>query len=103
MKQLLLAALLATSAPPASAGFFDMFEDFSAESQDFMEKWAGKFGPSLEALGPKLDALLDKVDDWTMYELPEVLPNGDIIMRRKSAKETPTPEPQAPEKPGLEL
>jgi len=103
MKQLLLAALLATTAPPAWAGFFDMFEDFSEESQEFMEKWAGKFGPSFEALGPKLDALLDKVDDWTMYELPEVLPNGDIIMRRKPAKEIPAPQTQAPEKPGIDL
>jgi len=68
-----------------------------------MEKWAKRFGPSLEAFGPKIDALLDKVDDWTMYELPEVLENGDIIMRRKQPAEPEKPETPKPEKPSIDL
>lgn len=100
MKHLLLAALLVISAAPAQAGFFDLFDEFSKESQEHMEKWAKRFGPSLEAFGPKIDALLDKVDDWTMYELPEVLENGDIIMRRKQPKE---PALISPEKPIIDL
>ena len=103
MKQLLIAALLATTAAPASAGIFYLFDEFSEESQDFLEKWGKKIGPSLEAFGPQLDALLDKVDDWTMYELPEVLDNGDIIMRRKQPKSPVEPAEVLPEKPSIEL
>ena len=39
--------------------------------------------------------VLDEVEDWTMYEAPEMLPNGDIIMRRK-------PDPEAEQEPGTE-
>jgi len=36
-----------------------------------------------ESLGPKLGDLADQIDDYRNYELPEVLPNGDIIIRRR--------------------
>ncbi len=103
MKQLFIAALLATTAVPASAGIFDLFDEFSEESQNFLEKWGKKIGPSLEAFGPQLDALLDKVDDWTMYELPEILDNGDIIMRRKTPRAPDEPTEVVPENPSIEL
>lgn len=103
MKQLLVLALLASMAAPAPAGIFKQFEEFSEESQKFLEGWANKLGPSLDALGPRLEALIDKVDDWTLYELPEILPNGDIIMRRKPPKAPAKPEAPAPEPDGIEL
>jgi len=63
---------------------------------------AGKVGPSvlsfLEQMGPALADLADKVEDWSVYEMPEMLPNGDIIIRRK----TPLPDP-APEQPADEV
>ena len=51
-------------------------------------------------MGPKLTELLDQVEDWNAYQAPEMLPNGDIIIRRKPdhpmmPPETPTePAPQ---------
>ena len=34
-------------------------------------------------MGPALAEIADKVEDWSRYEAPEILPNGDIIIRRK--------------------
>lgn len=34
-------------------------------------------------MGPALGTILEKVDDWAVYHPPEMLPNGDIIIRRK--------------------
>lgn len=61
---------------------------------------ADQMGPALknfaEEMGPRLGALMDEVEDWSLYEAPEVLPNGDIIIRRKPdvPKETPKEMPQ---------
>ena len=44
-------------------------------------------GPALRGfvveMGPALADVLDRVKDWSAYHPPEVLPNGDIIIRRK--------------------
>lgn len=61
---------------------------------------ADQMGPALknfaEEMGPRLGALMDEVEDWSLYEAPEVLPNGDIIIRRKpdAPKEKPEEMPQ---------
>jgi hypothetical protein len=52
----------------------------------------------VQEMGPALADVLRKVDDLTMYHPPEMLPNGDIIMRRKQPK-----EPPAAENPEIEL
>ena len=53
-----------------------------------LEKLADELGPSFmdfaSQMGPALTELLEKVEDWTAYHPPEVLPNGDIIIRRKT-------------------
>ncbi|GGE49326.1 hypothetical protein [Actibacterium pelagium] len=36
-----------------------------------------------DGMEPALRDLMDKLDDLDAYHLPEVLPNGDIIIRRK--------------------
>ena len=41
----------------------------------------------VQEMGPALAELMDKVDDWTSYHPPEILPNGDIILRRKTPDE----------------
>tara|TARA_R110002073_G_scaffold143757_1_gene295760 strand:- start:156 stop:524 length:369 start_codon:yes stop_codon:yes gene_type:complete len=71
---------------------------------DEFEGFADQMGPALKnfaiEMGPKLTELLDQVDDWSAYTAPEMLPNGDIIMRRKpdhplAPPDTPTePAPQ---------
>lgn len=63
---------------------------------------AEEFGPSMRdfmaQMGPALRGLLDEVEDWSVYHPPEMLENGDIIIRRKPPKEdvpaTPGPDEQ---------
>ncbi len=45
-------------------------------------------------MGPALGEILEQVDDWTVYHAPEMLENGDIIIRRKVPL---TPEEDTPE------
>ena len=49
----------------------------------------------IEEFGPALRDLADKIDDATRYEAPEVLPNGDIIIRRKDDAAPNTDAPSA--------
>lgn len=68
---------------------------------------ADQMGPALRnfatEMGPKLTELLDEIEDWSVYEAPEVLPNGDIIIRRKpDAPVTPAPKSSEPA-PQIEL
>ncbi|MEO0370412.1 MAG: hypothetical protein AAF231_03055 [Pseudomonadota bacterium] len=51
--------------------------------QGFAEEMGPAFRQFGEAMGPMMRDLFEKVDDINLYELPEVLPNGDIIIRRK--------------------
>lgn len=41
----------------------------------------------IENFGPSLGAFLDQVEDFSKYHPPEILPNGDIILRRKTPQE----------------
>jgi hypothetical protein len=50
-------------------------------------------------MGPALADMLERVEDWNAYHPPEMLPNGDIILRRKEPLEEPpagTEEPSGP-------
>lgn len=68
-----------------------------------MRELADDYGPALfsflEEMGPAFGEMLDDVKDWASYHPPEVLPNGDIIIRKKirpelkpEAKPVPVPE-----------
>ncbi len=43
----------------------------------------------MKELGPALLDLEGKIVDLSLYELPEVLPNGDIIIRRRLPVDPP--------------
>ena len=76
--------------------FFEGLLREMAPALDDLAALVEEAGPALESfvteMGPKLRSLLDEVEDWSVYEAPEVLPNGDIIIRRK---------PDAPQGPDL--
>lgn len=59
---------------------------------------ADQFGPALQSfmreMGPALADLAAQVQDWSAYESPEMLPNGDIIIRKKPKDQ---PEEVVPE------
>lgn len=48
-------------------------------------------GPALRdfalEMGPALGDFVGQVEDWSVYHPPEILPNGDIILRRKTPAE----------------
>ena len=52
-------------------------------SRDFTEKLEGPLAEMLGALNETLPELLDEIGDMPAYEAPVILPNGDILIRRK--------------------
>jgi hypothetical protein len=73
------------------------WEGLRQEMAPSLEEFQGlmaTIGPSMQGflteMGPALAEIADKVEDWSRYEAPEILPNGDIIIRRKQ------PEPERP-------
>ncbi|MGJ8625736.1 MAG: hypothetical protein ACSHXB_02145 [Sulfitobacter sp.] len=68
---------------------------------------ADQMGPALKnfatEMGPKLTELLEQVDDWSAYTAPEILPNGDIIIRRKPDHPMVPPETPTEPAPQIEL
>ena len=53
-----------------------------------------QFGP---AVAPALEKMMALVDDMTNYEMPVMLDNGDILIRRKPDAPAPPPFPTTPE------
>jgi hypothetical protein len=90
----LISALIATPAQSDPRDWEKLrkgLEELSEDTQKFFESW-------VDDLGPLFNSLSDKIDDLSDYEKPEVLPNGDIIIRRK-------PKPRVPVelKPPIEI
>ena len=50
---------------------------------NLLEDWVPAIGPKLEELSPAIEGLLNRIEDLSVYHSPEVLENGDIIVRRK--------------------
>lgn len=79
-----------------------LLEGFLKEMEPALEELEGlaeEFGPALDAftaqMGPALRDLLAQVEDWSVYAPPEMLENGDIIIRRKP--DAPTPAKPVPD------
>jgi len=77
-----------------------LLQEVEPRVQDLQEM-ARRVGPAMadffQQMGPALTELIERVEDWSVYEVPEMLPNGDIIIRRKEPL-PPDPMP-APENP----
>jgi len=79
-------------------------EGIMREMEPAMEDLKGlaeTMGPDLrrfvEEMGPAFGELIGKIDDLSVYHPPEMLPNGDIILRRKAPL-----DPDAPDQPPLD-
>ncbi|AUQ73907.1 hypothetical protein [Phaeobacter piscinae] len=88
--------------------FWEGLRQEMAPALDDLQALADDFGPSLQGflseMGPALAEIANKVEDWSVYERPEILPNGDIIMRRKpetTPDETPDATPEGQQDDGL--
>ena len=83
---------------------FKQLEDLSKNAQTFLENWVEDIGPKLEDLDPTLEDLAEKLGDLNAYHAPEVLENGDIIIRRKAPSDPESkiePEIARPKTDGL--
>lgn len=120
MKQLAVFALTITLASAAQAeedppglslmerGAQMFLEGILKEMEPAMEDLQGladDMGPALQQfadeMGPKLSELMSEIEDWSVYQPPEVLPNGDIIIRRKP--EHPMTPPETPTEPAPQI
>ncbi|XDA97526.1 hypothetical protein AB1M95_15590 [Sulfitobacter sp. LCG007] len=78
----------------------------------FLQGLMDEMGPAIKGMkefvdqmGPAFKDMMAEVEDWSAYEAPEMLPNGDIIIRRKEPRdpdETPPagtdgPQPGGPQ------
>lgn len=80
--------------------FFEGLRDEMSPALEDLRALRDEFGPSLRGflteMGPAFADMLEEVRDWSRYHPPEILPNGDIIIRRKQ-DDPPAPEqPQGP-------
>lgn len=62
-------------------------DDFQGLSEELQPKLRG----FVDQMGPALADLLAQIEDFSAYHPPEILPNGDIILRRKSQDEIENP------------
>ena len=66
----------------------ELFEEFQLpeETREAIEGFSAMIAPMLDRLGAMFE-------DLPQYEAPEILPNGDIIIRRKRAEDEYPPYP----------
>lgn len=95
MKPITLAAALLFALPATAQEtplerddpLIPFLEQFTDRSQDLLRDLMQDLGPEMDRLMaevmPRLQDLTDTLGGLTAYELPEVLPNGDIIIRRR--------------------
>lgn len=85
--------------------FFEGLMQEMAPALDELATLMEQAGPALKSflteMGPKLRSVLEEVEDWSVYRAPEVLPNGDIIIRRKP--DAPEAIPPAHPEPQIDL
>tara|TARA_B100001939_G_C16645220_1_gene489366 strand:+ start:239 stop:595 length:357 start_codon:yes stop_codon:yes gene_type:complete len=70
-------------------GMMEEAEPALKELQRLVEDMEPAMRQFVQEMGPALNELLGQVDDLSNYHAPEMLPNGDIILRRK----VPMPPP----------
>ena len=107
----LVAPAAAQDDPPAGEGLFNFMERMLRDFMTEAEPQLRQLERGLTELEPELDRLFDRMRGMTQYYPPEILPNGDILIRRRQVEEgTPedTPEvspdgPPLPEGEQLEL
>ncbi|MBO9435806.1 hypothetical protein J7394_16410 [Ruegeria sp. R13_0] len=114
---LMIGAMTAAFALPATAEEEDtptlmeqgaelFFEGLRREMEPALDELLGladQFGPAMQSfmqeMGPALAELASEVKDWSVYEMPEILPNGDIIIRKKQTEDAPEIPESLPEAP----
>ena len=84
-------------------GILKEMEPAIEEFQGLADDLAPALKQFAQEMGPKLGEILDQVEDWNAYMPPEVLPNGDIIIRRKPDHPLTPPDQPTEPAPQVEL
>lgn len=92
----------APDAPQAeqSTPLFDMVERLLRRFITDVEPQLRALEHSFADLEPEMQRLLGELRDMTQYHPPEVLPNGDIVIRRRQSEVPEGEVPVAPESGG---
>ena len=101
------APLAAQEATPFDEGIRGMIEQFRRDIDPLLRDFEREVEPRLRGLSedflPLLETLGELMGDYESYHRPETLPNGDIIIRRKTPLPAePSPEPPQPQAPRSE-
>ena len=96
IKALLISTLLLSPTAPAYAQSDD--EPLSESLERILRELMDEVGPALDELSETLE-IFDRIDNLKHYERPDVLPNGDIIIRRR--EDAPPYIPPEGEDPGV--
>ncbi len=83
-------------------GLMDEMEPALRELEGLAEDMEPAIRSFAEEMGPALRDLMAQVEDWSAYEPPVVLPNGDILLKRKPDMPTPDTLP-APEEGEIDI
>lgn len=93
-------AIAEDAAPSAEEGFSLLEEgakiilrSFMDEAEPALRDMHREFGEAVEGMGPALQRLAEMIGDIRNYEPPVMLPNGDILIRRKPSPDRPVPGP----------
>lgn len=80
----------------------ELFNEAVPLMDQFGKEIEGDLREGLDAILPFALRLRDMVDDFGAYNMPEVLPNGDIIIRRKPTQQDPA-DSEKDQNPAIEL
>ena len=78
-------ALAEDATEPPQAPIFEGLDELADSLRDLFNRFEQDVTPFMDQLGEQLR-------DLDRYHPPEVLPNGDIIIRRKRPDEAPAPD-----------
>ncbi len=95
------APALAEDAGPSAEEGFSLLEEGAKiilrslmdEVEPALKDMQEGFGEAMDEMGPALGKLAEMIGDIRNYQPPEMLPNGDIIIRRKVPLDVPAPGP----------
>ncbi len=104
---MLAAALLATTTAPALAeqqrvtpvqAETDTLKELERKADELSDVARETIEDFIKIIGPMIERFSVMINDLPAYHAPEILPNGDIIMRRKHDNDLPDLPGQRPSK-----
>ncbi|MCB2129477.1 MAG: hypothetical protein KDE03_10475 [Rhodobacteraceae bacterium] len=93
--------VLAEEAPPTAEEGFDMLGEAARiilrsmldGVEPTLDELRDRMDEAMAEMGPAIGRMIELMDDVKNYQAPEILPNGDIIIRRKPLSEQTQPVP----------